>query len=341
MAAAHGRKTASIKNALLETPERFSLAQAIRLLALEHESEGQDSEEARRRVRIVPWLSLAYPSSEIRALTQEAVPAGDDVDGETEAPVRYRLETTLFGLYSTQGPLPTLYTEELLDEARFDQSVIKGFLDIINNRLTHYLCQADLHNNHPRRLIEHTDTDVELVLNSLMGQAYPALRPTDHPHPQAAELLAGPRTAGGLANYLAFEFGWPQVEVEECVPRQARIPKTQHCRLGRTNSELGVNLMLGDRIWDVSGKIRIHLRNLPEARLQSCLHGNPGHTALLRLARCYMNEALAFDIVLHPNPRRTLENHALGGGLRIGAHLLPSGQPARQSVTIYPVAHSS
>jgi predicted component of type VI protein secretion system len=88
----------------------------------------------------------------------------------------------------------------------------------------------------------------------------------------------------------------------------------------------------------VTGKIRIHLKDLPEARLQSCLHGNPGHTALLRLVRCYTNEALAFDIVLHPNSRRIPENHTMGGSLRVGSHLPPAGQPARQSVTIHPAA---
>ncbi|MDR0380117.1 MAG: type VI secretion system baseplate subunit TssG [Candidatus Accumulibacter sp.] len=339
MATAHGRKAVSVKDALLETPERFSLAQAIRLLELEQESEGRSLKEARQHIRIVSWLSLAYPSSEVSALTRETRPSGDDDDASVLRD--YRLETPLFGLYSTQGPLPTLYTEELLDEARLDQSAVKDFLDLINNRLSHYLYRAELHYNHPRRLIEHADTDVELVLNSLMGQAYPALRPADHPHPQAAELLAGPRTAVGLAAYLAFELGWPQIEVEECVPREAIIPQTQRCRLGVENSELGVNLVLGDRLRDVSGKIRIHLRDLSETRLQSCLHGNSGHTALLRLARCYMDDALIFDVVLHPNTRRIPENRGLGGGLRVGSHLSPSGQPARQRVTVYPVAHSS
>jgi predicted component of type VI protein secretion system len=83
-------------------------------------------------------------------LTQETASADED---EADAPVHliYRLETTLFGLYSTQGPLPTLHTEELLDEACLDQSVVKDFLDLIDNRLARYLYQAELHFNHPRR----------------------------------------------------------------------------------------------------------------------------------------------------------------------------------------------
>ncbi|MDR2678364.1 MAG: type VI secretion system baseplate subunit TssG [Zoogloeaceae bacterium] len=331
MASPHGRKAASVKDFLFASPGRFALIQAMRLLELKQESEGLPLAEARRRVRIVPWLSLAYPPGEVSALEEEAAFAGE-AENAPISPIHYRLETPLFGLYSTQGPLPTLYTEELLDEARLDQSVVKDFLDLVNNRLAHYLCQAELHYNHPRRLIEHADTDVELVLNSLMGQAYPALRPAEHPHPQAAELLVGPRTAGRLADYLAFELGWPWIEVEECVPRQAEIPRAQRCRLGEENCALG-SLVLGDRIPDASGKIRIHMKDLPEERLRACLHGNSGHTALLRLARCYMNEAIAFDLVLHP-AAEIPQNHVLGGNLRVGCHLTPPDQTPRQSVVV-------
>ncbi|MDR3300420.1 MAG: type VI secretion system baseplate subunit TssG [Candidatus Accumulibacter sp.] len=428
MATPHGRKAVAIKTALLERPERFSLIQALHLLTLELEAEGLSSAEAARCVRIVPWLSLAYPPGEVTALrvtpkppaaarvawdklaghsvgladggsinAQEFIlrliergwrverqgtaliltngqqtmrprpvsdsakaildylreadrtggltmppqfgdygdsafgaPAVDDLEVFSE---RYTLESPLMGLYSTQGPLPTLYTEELLDEARADQSVVKDFLDIINNRLAHYFCRAELHYDYPRRLIEFADADVELVLNSLIGQAYPELRPARHPHPQAAELLIGPRTAQGLAAYLAFELGWPAIEVEECVLRSAPIPPAQRCRLGLRNTRLG-EVFVGERIDDCMGKIRIHLKELPEADLQNYLFGAPGHAALLTLVRCYMDEALVFDIKLHPADR-ILENHTLGGHLRVGCHLAPKGVAPRLPVTVY------
>jgi type VI secretion system protein ImpH len=339
MATAHGRKAASIIDTLLKTPARFSFGQAMRLLMLELEASGVSREEAMRRVRITPWLSLAYPPSEITALT---APVEDPAAGETDhsrSHSGYTLETPLIGLYGTEGPLPTFYTEELLDEARIDQSIVKDFLDIINNRLGHYLYRAELHYNHPRRLIEHADTDLELILFSLMGQAYPDLRPTERPHPQAAERLMGPRTALGLADYLAFELGWPHVEVEECVPRQAKIPESQRCRLGVRNSTLATSLFVGEEIPDVNGKIRIHLKDLPEARLRNYLHGNPGHARLQRLVRAYLDETLVFDLVLHPAPRMPLspKTRTLGGGLTVGCHLPPRDMPPVRAVTVHAV----
>ncbi|MDR1276660.1 MAG: type VI secretion system baseplate subunit TssG [Candidatus Accumulibacter sp.] len=333
MAAPDGRKTTAIKESLRESPERFSLVQALRLLTMELEAQGFTSREAEQRVGIVPWLSLAWPPSEVTGFSDET-PLADGA-ARPRASRRYTLETPLIGLYSTQGPLPTLYTEELLDEARAGQSTVKDFLDILNNRLAHYYCRVELHYNHPRRLIEYGDDEVELVLNSIMGQAYPGLRFTKHPHPLATELLLGPRTAENLAAYLAFELDWPHINIEECVPRRARIPEDQRCRVGQANARVGEDLFLGQEIPDYNGKIRIHLRNLPEAKLRDFLYGAPGHAKVLAFARSYLDDALAFDIFLHP-AAEIPENHVLGENLRLGCHLSPRGVPPRSPVVIYP-----
>jgi type VI secretion system ImpH/TssG family protein len=338
MATPDGRKTTAIKESFREVPENFSLIQALRLLTLELEAEGFTPREAEQSVGIVPWLSLAWPPSEVTDFGEERPLPADSASPHPSAASafrRYTLETPLIGLYSTQGPLPTLYTEELLDAARAGISVVKDFLDILNNRLAHYYCRVELHYNHPRRLIEYGDDEIELVLNSIMGQAYPGLRFTKHPHPLAAGLLLGPRTAQNLAAYLSFELDWPRIDIEECVPRKAAIPEDQRCRLGQANNRVGEDLFLGLEIPDYNGKIRIHLRNLPEEKLRDFLHGAPGHSALLAFARCYLDDALAFDIVLHPADEIP-ENHVLGGNLRAGCHLSPRSVPPRLPVAIYP-----
>jgi hypothetical protein len=53
MAAAHGRKAASVIDTLLGAPSRFSLAQAMRLLTLELEAGGIPQEEIPRQVHIM------------------------------------------------------------------------------------------------------------------------------------------------------------------------------------------------------------------------------------------------------------------------------------------------
>ncbi|GHU17246.1 type VI secretion protein [Betaproteobacteria bacterium] len=333
-----------IRNALAEHPARFSLAQALRLLSLELEGQGVPRGEIERHIRIVPWLSLAFPASEVVALTRESVVIdGDDEGKQQEYPQEkqpqvptehYRLENTQVGLYSTLGPLPTLYTEELLDEARADRDVVKAFLDLINNRIAHLFYRADGHYDYARRLVEQGDADLQHLLYSLMGQAYPELHPDRPPRPQAVELLIQTRTADGLARYLESELSWPRIWVEECVPRQALIPHEQRCRLGLSNTRIGENLVVGENIADVTGKIRIHLEDLPEARLQFYLYGAPSYVRLCAHVHRYMDEALEFDLVLHPAMTPPV-GHTLGAKLRVGCHLAPPGKSPGIPVLVY------
>ncbi|MDR2165456.1 MAG: type VI secretion system baseplate subunit TssG, partial [Zoogloeaceae bacterium] len=263
MATAHGRPTTGIGRVLAEHPARFSLEQALRLLTLELERQGVARAEIERHVRVVPWLSLAFPASEVVAFRLDEAIA-DEAEEEAEAsPLeapsslpavsRYRLENTLVGLYSTQGPLPTLYTEELMAEARADREVVKDFLDLINNRVAHLFFRAERYYDYARRLVEQGDANMQRMLYSLMGQAYPELHPARPPRPQAVELLVAPRTAEGLARYLASELPWPEIWVEECVERKAVIPREQRCRLGEANTRVGENLVVGEEMDDVTG----------------------------------------------------------------------------------------
>jgi type VI secretion system protein ImpH len=247
MAATHGRSTTGVDRFLAEHPARFSLEQALRLLELELERKGVSRAEVERHVHVVPWLSLAFPAHEIVRLRLDEGQTDEDEDEDEkdetgidldflaeatslpDAP-HYRLENTLVGLYSTLGPLPTLYTEELLGEARADRSVVKDFLDIINNRIAHLHFCAERYYDYARRLVEQEDENMARMLYSLMGQAYPELHRGRPPRPQAVELLVAPRTADGLAHYLASELSWPEIWVEECVSRKAAIPGEQRCR---------------------------------------------------------------------------------------------------------------
>ncbi|MDR1888612.1 MAG: type VI secretion system baseplate subunit TssG [Zoogloeaceae bacterium] len=329
-----------IKTALAQYPARFSLEQVLRLLSLELTRQDVPFREIERHIRIVPWLSLAFPTSEVVALTRERVVMDDGNEDEQQAKQsqfpaeRYCIENTQIGLYSTLGPLPTLYTEELLSEARADRDVVKDFLDLINNRIAHLFCRAEGHYDYARRLVEQGDADLQHMLYCLMGQAYPELHPGRPPRPQAVELLIQARTADGLARYLESELPWPNIWVEECVPRQARIPHDQRCRLGLTNTRIGENLFVGERIADVTGKIRIHLEDLPEARLQFYLYGEASYLRLCTHVHRYIDEALEFDLVLHP-AAASPTGHTLGAKLRVGCHLAPPETAPTIPVVVY------
>ncbi|MBE6442264.1 MAG: type VI secretion system baseplate subunit TssG [Desulfovibrio desulfuricans] len=290
MAAATGREAADLTARLLAEPKTFSLGQALRLLGYMH---ARTPEEWRAFVQnntiIRPWLSLAFPSTEVAAIE------------EREERPQYVITATGFGLYSTMGPLPTLYTEELLEEARLDESVSRDFLDILNNHLARLRYAANLHNRLERRTVENRNRDAAHIQFCLMGQAHPSLREPGLPKARLTEIFARrTRSAAQLELYLGHVLDRGDVRVEQCVERRAPIPADQRCRLGRANARLGADAMLGQCLRDSTGKFRIHLEHVEPDDMRRFLPGQAGHEALAAHLRRFLDAPLDYELALHP-----------------------------------------
>ena len=112
-----------IMNELLARGHEFSFSQVMRL-ARGYFGPGGEGELPevpwQGRVRVRPELSLAFPAADVRRveLTEDDDPF-------------LQVTATFLGLYGSSSPLPTHYTEELMDEASADSSVSRDFLDII------------------------------------------------------------------------------------------------------------------------------------------------------------------------------------------------------------------
>ena len=282
-------------------PQRFTLGQALRLIGFTHAGTLAEWDAfIQGNVYVRPWLSLAFPPSELLECE------------ERETTPRFSLTATGFGLYSTMGPLPTFYTEELLDDARRDESIARDFLDIINNHLYHLLYAAEHHNRLERRTVESRRPVPAHIQFCLMGQAAPSLREPGLPQAVLTELLTHrSRSAAQLENYLSHVLGRSDVEVQQCVERRVNIPRIQRCRLGEANAVLGENAVLGSQVRDSTGKFRLHLHSVSARDMRYFLPGNAGYTALHEHIRRYLDTPLEYDLVLHPSsdpvPPRSLD----------------------------------
>ncbi|UCG67883.1 MAG: type VI secretion system baseplate subunit TssG, partial [Deltaproteobacteria bacterium] len=117
-----------LKHELLEKGPAFSFFQIIRLLrlfSLKSSRTQKPPSDFSETIRIKPNLSLAFPASDVESV-QEV--------GDPEDP-RFLITANFLGLYGSASPLPTFYTEDLIDEAAQDESVTRDFIDILNQRL--------------------------------------------------------------------------------------------------------------------------------------------------------------------------------------------------------------
>src|SRR5476649_1600915 len=89
-----------------------------------------------------------------------------------------------------------------------------------------------------------------------------------------------------------------ELTIEQCIERRVEILDEQRNRLGRANSALGGDLVLGDSVRDRSGKFRIHIRELDWQRFHEFLPIGFGYQPLCALVRFTLRDPIDYDIRL-------------------------------------------
>ncbi|MCR5170319.1 MAG: type VI secretion system baseplate subunit TssG [Desulfovibrio sp.] len=345
MAATARQQKPALIQKLLDRPKAFSFAQALRLLLLEEKARGGDPETfLRLGIAIAPELSLAHSGTDIASLKElpakEDGVAGSGEEDELEAlrrAPRYAMELSFLALYGASSPLPTFYTEELIEEARNDASASRDFLGIFNQLL--YVLYYRAYNAYKLGLrTADGDADLEALQCALAGFGLRGLhRGSETPALREAAFaqlfLQSTRTAEGLAAYAAAMSGAPRIEIEQCVERRVSIPADQRARLGQ--ARLG-QALAGACARDWTGGIRIHVHDLDRNTLHLFIPGARGRRALDQAVRRYCSAPLAYDVVLHvkdDTPRTAmLGRHELGRNAFLSAPKLPPAAVYRQHV---------
>lgn len=319
MAAANRRASSDMNSnsksgaarALLNQARGFTFFQAIRLLR--HLTGGGHDDariDKRAKLRIRPHLSLAFSPSDIETIE----PLEDDTG--------YRITANFLGLYGTSSPLPTFYTEDLLDEASQDEAVSREFLDIFNQSLYDLLYGGWLKYRQFFNVAEIKDDRYLERLFCMVGLGSDALRRSGGIPGGDDKLLRyiglftqHPRSAAGLGAMLRDALGDIPLEIIPCVPRKATIPSAQRMKMGSSGSSLGVDSYLGEEIADRMGKFRIQIGPLDQEAFLQFTPGKHSYEMLVALTESYMTDPLAYEVELILGARQA-QTVALGDPVR-------------------------
>ncbi|HEB49758.1 MAG TPA: type VI secretion system baseplate subunit TssG [Desulfobulbus sp.] len=325
-----------LKLSLLKEGHSYSFYQVLRLLRCcldraGEEGAGSDGDPL-DRVLVRPGLSLAFPPADVEGVEEI-------VHGEES---RFRVTATFFGLYGVSSPLPTFYTEELMDEASDDESVSREFLDIIHHRLYRLLFQAWLKYRQAPQVLEERNQDHVERLFCLLGLGEPEFREGIRDSPRLLRYTGlfaqSCRSALGLETLLRDGLGLP-VQVEPCVRRKARIPDDQRIRLGAMTVPLGRDSFLGQEMDDRMGKFRIRVGPLAEEDYRAFFPGSPMLERLVELTGLYLLEPLEYDIDVTMAAREG-RTTCLGGpqwaSLGLDTWLFSDGEMEQATSRFYP-----
>lgn len=296
MADQDGVETLAVKRRLLQKSERYSFFQAYRLLRLIALKEGLPQAD----IKVRPNISLDFPGTDLSDISEAA-------------PGSYRLTANFLGLYGVTSPLPTFYSEHLLDEHHDGRRSNRDFLDIISQTIYPLFFRAWLKSRAHLRITEFNDERLLEIFHTFVGINQPQ-HFRDQPGFSHLLRFAGlfsqfPRSAMGLRTIVAALYPNAQVEVVQQDEMWQPIPQEQRFHLGVQACTLGEDSHLGAKVRSRSNNLTLRIHNLEQEDFRSLLPGQNDFKKLSFIIRYYLIDPLQvrLDLQLRKGAAQPIE----------------------------------
>ncbi|VAW69216.1 Uncharacterized protein ImpH/VasB [hydrothermal vent metagenome] len=285
-----------LQQQLQEKPYTFGFYQTLRrfeCLYLQKPRIGEALRPVDDALRLSQEPSLAFAPAALASFTAE---------GEGQAS---RLAVHFFGLFGPNGPLPLHLTEYARDRLRnADDPTFSEFLDVFHHRMLSLFYRSWASAQPTVNFDRPQEDRFSVYTGALFGLGMPSLRNRDE-MPDFAKLhFAGRLSAQahngeGLVAMIRHFFKVPAV-LEQFVGEWMKLPDSCWCRLGEAAeaATLGVNIAIGDCVWQCQQKFRIILGPLNFTEYEQMLPGKDSSKRLRALVRNYIGDSMNWDIKL-------------------------------------------
>lgn len=269
----------------------FQLIQLVERTAPTAPVLGEQGPARRELVRIRPRLGLGFPAGDLDGASWREEPDGQG---------RMLVTLTFLGLYGSDSPLPTHFTESLLPE-QDDDARVRDFLDIFHHRIFSLLYRVWKKYRYYVTFRPDGQDPVSLVIRGLLGLGTRELDKALRVHPVRLFRYAGilsqrPRSAAGLIGQLTDYFGGLPVDIDACVGRWLPIQPNDRNVLGQDKCSLGDDFLLGERIFDRSGKFRVKIGPVGFDDFVKFLPPGAASADLGDIVRFYCDDPLECDV---------------------------------------------
>jgi type VI secretion system protein ImpH len=206
--------------------------------------------------------------------------------------------------------MPQHYTELLIKSLRDKSFALRDFFDLFNHRLISLFHRAWEKYRLPATFERQAPGEdaVTASLMAIVGLATPNLRERMAVDDEAVAHYAGhyshwPRSVSALEAILSDFFERP-VRIEQFRGRWAWLSADEFTALpqGRASegsfAQLGINAVVGERVWDVQGSFRVCIGPLTYRQFSDFMPGNRNLAQLVDLTRLFVGPTFSFDMQL-------------------------------------------
>lgn len=216
--------------------------------------------------------------------------------------LRARLRLNVLGLFGAGSPLPAFYGEQAFAE-RSGGNPTRDFLDLFHHRLHRLMLPIWRKYRYRASFRAGANDRFSEQMFALMGLGGAAIRGASQLDckrllPYLGLLSLRVHSAALIESVLRYYFKHDSLHIEQWVERTVEVSQVQRNDLGRANSTLDENLVLGHRIADCSGKFRVHVQALGWQRFHDFLPTGRAYQPLCSLVRLTLRDPLEYDVRL-------------------------------------------
>jgi type VI secretion system protein ImpH len=211
--------------------------------------------------------SLAFPLADVEGVRVVTIPAEAGTAGVPRRVLQ--ITTTFLGLTGTVSPLPPHVAEEVAQEvAEGGEARTAAFLDLFHHRALSFFHRAGAKHDVAAGALSDQSDDWSRRMLALVGRdGEDGASAGDEPRWRALRyaplLVERALTAAALeaclADVLGGELHGGGVAVEQFVGSWVALAPDERTRVGRSATELGRSFVLGARVFDRAGRIRVVL----------------------------------------------------------------------------------
>ncbi len=320
MASPIRKKNTSVIDRLLSAPHRFSFYQAVRLLTASRGATnlgapdgqlGTISNAADEPIRFRSKPALEFPTSEIVAIENRN--QSDDADGDSSAetrqeqqPLPIEIEVAFWGLIGSVGALPNHYTQLVIDRVKSHDHAMHDFLGMFSHRQLSFFYRSWEKYFVPAGFErgQHGEPSHDLLreaLLSLSGYGAGRLRDQrqilDDVGVYYGGLFIDRPNAESLGQMITDFLGLP-AKVLSLFGSWLQLPKSEQSRMGLVSGHcrLGVDTVLGERVWDPTSKFRLQVGPVNYAEFQRLMPIGTQLIPICQLVRSYVGCEFLFDV---------------------------------------------
>lgn len=254
---------------------------------------GRDSLPANEVARFRSHVSLQFPASEIQEIRES----------EEEFTGKQKLEifVNFMGMVGMMGGMPTHYSELIIDRARYGDTTLWNFLDLFTHRTISLFFRAWEKYRFPVNYERGKDDFTEYLFD-IAGLGTHGLRgrldlDDESLLPYGGLIVQKPHSESAVRNMISDYFGVP-AEIRQFSGQWLALDEESITTLGTANSSLGVNTVVGTRVWDDQSKFRLKLGPLKFKEFQGFLPNGTAYQPIKAILRFMVGQDLDFDIQL-------------------------------------------